>query len=255
MQMKIGAKTVLITVIALLAGGVLMLGLFGCGAKTYGVDYDGEKDFYTGAKDRYKAGEEVTLYYYMIATDTDYSFWLDGERINTGYEEDKGFVITFTMPEHDVKLVCESRNSMVYVPEIEPGTLLVDCFRETVATVGGDGYREMTLSYYDEARAKLEVFAKDDPEDEESCVAYLVPYEAVEKCYDVMYDEDIRSWENRDDLSGITGARYVMKFYDEYTGEYVRVTSEKMPPDGMNAFDALASVMSGYVKDEYLIND
>jgi hypothetical protein len=55
------------------------------------------------------------LYFELIATDTDYSFYLDGERINYKYDDRKGFVITFVMPEHNVKLECESHNSMEYI--------------------------------------------------------------------------------------------------------------------------------------------
>ncbi len=79
----------------------------------YSVDYCGAKDCYSNAKDKYKAGSKVILYFELIATDTDYSFTLDGERINFDYDEKKGFVIEFIMPEHDVKLECHSKNSML----------------------------------------------------------------------------------------------------------------------------------------------
>lgn len=112
---------IIAAVALLIAGVVLTLCLTGCAAKPrvteYRVDYCGAKDFYDGAKDAYPAGEEVTLYYTLIATDTDYSFTLDGEPVNYKYAEQKGFVITFTMPEHDVKLECTERNSMEYIPE------------------------------------------------------------------------------------------------------------------------------------------
>ena len=97
----------------LLLGGMLM---FGCSSAKYRVDYDGHKNWYTGAKDSYRAGTKVTLYYEIIATDTDYSFLLDGENLNFGWDENKGFILTFTMPDHDVKLECRTRNSMVYDP-------------------------------------------------------------------------------------------------------------------------------------------
>ena len=93
----------------------------------YRVDYDGRQDFYEGAKDAYAAGEQVTLYCSMIATDTDYTFLLDGETINVDYDESKGFVIRFVMPDHDVKLECNMRNTMVYVPEMID-TLAFDSF-------------------------------------------------------------------------------------------------------------------------------
>jgi len=104
-----------LTIVALCLTGVCLMGwLFGCTAPTYKVDWDGDKEDYEGAKDRYRAGETVTVYYGLIATDTDYAFYLDGERINTGYEEGKGFVISFTMPAHDVTVSMNSKNSMVW---------------------------------------------------------------------------------------------------------------------------------------------
>ena len=93
-----------------------LLGLTGCGAPKYHVDYDGEKEWYENARDTYRAGETVRLYYGLMATDTDYAFYLDDERINFSYDEKKGFIIEFVMPDHDVKLRCEMRNSMEYIP-------------------------------------------------------------------------------------------------------------------------------------------
>ena len=236
----------------LIAGGMIMLGLFGCGTKKYNVDYCGMKDCFEGAKDSYKAGEEVVVYYGLIATDTDYSFYLDGERINTGYSEGHGFEIKFTMPEHDVELRCESVNSMVYVPPIEPGTLLVDYYKATVATVGGDGYREITLTYYDPVQVQLDVYENYGEDAVEEVTSYLVPYEAAERCINVIYEENLDSWAGRDDLSGITGARYVLNIRRE-DGEYVRVTSDEMPPDGQRAFDKVYSILCEYLMEEYLI--
>ena len=84
----------------------------------YKVDYCGEKDMFKKARNSYEAGQKVKLYYDLIATDTDYTFYLDDEILNVDYSEDKGFIITFTMPEHDVTLRVESVNSME--PVIEP---------------------------------------------------------------------------------------------------------------------------------------
>ncbi len=95
-----------------------MFGLFGCGNAKYRVDYCGQKGDFPGAKDAYAAGKNVTLYFPYIATDTDYSFFLDEERLNPGYEEGKGFVLKFTMPDRDVKLTVRSVNSMT-APEPE----------------------------------------------------------------------------------------------------------------------------------------
>ena len=79
----------------------------------YKVDYCGKKFEYRNAKDEYRAGEKVTLCYWMIATDTDYSFRLDGAELERAYDSKKGFVLRFIMPEHDVILNCFEKNSML----------------------------------------------------------------------------------------------------------------------------------------------
>ena len=101
-----------------LLGCLLLLALCACGKKAvlYQVDYNGRKELFKKAKDAYKAGETVEVYYDMIGTDTDYSFWLDGERLKTDYNEKKGYIIRFTMPEHDVSLSVKSVNSMSPLP-------------------------------------------------------------------------------------------------------------------------------------------
>jgi len=112
------------TMMLLLIGGILMLTLFGCGGKVCRVDYDGSKDDFTGAKDTYRAGSTVKLCYGLIATDTDYSFLIDGEPIRADWDEKKGYILRFTMPDHDVKLTVKSVNSMLYVPPAEETAVL-----------------------------------------------------------------------------------------------------------------------------------
>lgn len=102
--------------------------IIGCTHKsTYKIDFAGEESmfftenkasFFSGkthlipCKTKYRAGEEVVLYYPYIATDTNYEFFLDGEAISPGYEDGKGYIIRFMMPNHDVKIGCHSYNSM-----------------------------------------------------------------------------------------------------------------------------------------------
>ena len=104
----------------ILIGGVFVLSFFGCGGQKYKVDYQGEKDSFENAKDSYRAGAAVKIYYkyIYIATDTDYTFYLDSERLNPSYDDKKGFVISFKMPDHDVKLTVEHHNSMIAEPDI-----------------------------------------------------------------------------------------------------------------------------------------
>ena len=100
-----------------LLGGILMSG---CTKKeTYRIDYCGQAGMYENKKDSYFAGETVKLYFTIIGTDTDYSFFLDGESLNYRYDDSIGFVITFQMPAHDVTLEMQSHNSMMYDPDAQ----------------------------------------------------------------------------------------------------------------------------------------
>lgn len=69
----------------------------------------------TSAKTQYAAGDEVTVCFGIIATDTDYTFVIDPEdvKFTQGYDSTRGYVITFVMPAHDVTLSVISRNTMV----------------------------------------------------------------------------------------------------------------------------------------------
>jgi len=112
-------KIVITTLVLIIIVGVFM-GLFSsCSANRYTVDYCGQKDLYKRAKSSYRAGQKVTIYYSHIATDTDYCFYLDDERLNVSYEDKKGIVIRFTMPKHDVKLSMTSNNSMVALSDLK----------------------------------------------------------------------------------------------------------------------------------------
>ena len=95
-----------------------MLSLFGCGRQKYKLHFDGYG--FQSSKTAYAAGEKVTVYFDLIATDTDYRFWLDDEsvKLNQDYSERRGYVFTFTMPDHDLTLHVSSRNSMEYIPTI-----------------------------------------------------------------------------------------------------------------------------------------
>ena len=70
-------------------------------------------------KTSYAEGDKVKVYYNIIATDTDYSFYTDSEdvELKRDYDDKKGFVISFIMPAHDVALHVDSVNSMEYHPQ------------------------------------------------------------------------------------------------------------------------------------------
>ena len=233
-------------------GGIVLFGLFGCGKKgpEYKIDFGGDEQFYQGAKESYREGEEVTLYYDLIATDTDYKFLLDGESINFGYDDDHGFIITFTMPAHDVKLECEMKNSMEYVPEVVPDVVLFDYYSGTTGTDGYDSHVEYVLSTYSREQHRLSVYVKNSPEEEETKTDYLVPAELSEKCYRAVCEYEMDKWADRDDLEPIDGAIVVLKYKNGE--EYVRLSSEAAPYGGVAEMDSIGVMLTEYATPDHL---
>ncbi len=93
-------------------------------AQMYTVDFSGQAYAYLNepydrnkepkpVRTQYRAGEQVVLYYPMIATDTDYTFLVDGSAVRPDFERSTGFIISFTMPDHDVTVKCIERNTML----------------------------------------------------------------------------------------------------------------------------------------------
>ena len=117
----------------LLAGVMIMLSVSGCGKQKYKLNYDGYG--FESRKTEYSAGEKVTVYYNLIATDTDYTFYIDDDvEMKQNYDDHHGYIFTFVMPDHDVTLHEESRNSMVYTPSFE----YTDAGIEGISIMQGD---------------------------------------------------------------------------------------------------------------------
>ena len=99
-------------------GVSMMITLFGCGKTKDRLRFEGYG--FQSAKTAYAAGEKVTVTFDLIATDTDYRFGLDDEnvRLTQSWDEKRGYVFTFLMPDHDVTLRVSSRNSMESIPTV-----------------------------------------------------------------------------------------------------------------------------------------
>lgn len=247
-------RRIMQTVAILWIGGILMLGLFGCGGEKYTVDYDGQKSCYENAKGRYPAGAKVVLYYGNIGTDTDYTFYLDGQRVNCTYDERKGFEIAFTMPAHPVKLTCDARNSMIYEPETEPAPYVLLSYE--TGTCGTDGYdssRSLTLSTYDGERLLL-VRETHDADGAQTAERYAVPYRAQFDCEKLIDSFDLRAWKYLKEPQCIDGGYSTVRFLND-DGSYEQVSTDSMPEDGERQLDQIGVTLSGYATEEYRLAD
>ncbi len=78
--------------------------------KLYKVDYHGQMNQFSGAKENYVAGTEVEISYSLIATDIDYNFIVDGQEVRVEWNDKKGYIIRFTMPAHDIEVYYVEKN-------------------------------------------------------------------------------------------------------------------------------------------------
>lgn len=91
--------------------GVVMMSFFaGCSLKKHTVS--GDSALFTGLG-QYRRGARVEVVLEAWASDTDYAFFVDGQPADVSFEYDRGYIVSFTMPDHDVAVTHTTRNEMV----------------------------------------------------------------------------------------------------------------------------------------------
>lgn len=229
-------------------GVMMLLSLFGCGKKKYRLILE---DGFTSARTAYAEGEKVRVYFDLIATDTDYRFFSNDVKLKQGYEEKRGFVFSFTMPSHDVKIQYSSRNSMVYDPDaekeetekdliaqIDQQNMVFDYYEATTGTDGYDGYDEFVL--YRRQKSGLILASYSKWNGEEKVRACLVPEDLLYSALAAADEYDMRRWKDGYPIDGMT---YVVRFCEGDT--MIRAASDNMPENGRQAFYAVKKVFLG----------
>ena len=234
----------LFKIIILFTGVLLMAGLFGCGKQKYKLILPSG---FESKKTSYAAGEEVKVTFSFFATDTDYSFFCDTD-CKQSFSSEEGYVFTFTMPERDVYFWVESRNSMVYHPEVKytekdlkdrihDSRMVFDCYSATTGTDGYDGYDEYALYRWEESDLLLVSYSKWEEEGKGEVVRVCrVPLSLLYDAVRIAHEYGMQNWK---DGMAITGAFYAVRFYEG--GELIRVSSDDMPEDGQKAFGSIES--------------
>lgn len=223
----------------------------GCSSPKYKVDYGGGKMFFEGAKDAYRAGAQVEIVCTLLVTDMDIAFYLDDEYLNAEYDDRKGYILRFTMPEKDVRLEVRFTNSMTYVEPVEAGVLLVDYYR--TETAGGDGYYELVLTTTeDPSQYQLDEYRK-EAGGEESRASYLIPFDISTDCLDIAEEYGMREWNDAASSEAMDGVLIVCKFRDGE--EIIRVSSEQMPENGEQALEAMRAMLADCLREEFRISE
>lgn len=148
------------------------------------------------------------------------------------------------------QIINVSAKGEINVPEPEKqDVMLIDYYSATVATVGGDRSYEAVLYEYSDTEAKLVIYQTYPGDEEEHSDTYIVPCEAVERCYKLIEENKLAEWNEIYPDAPLTGAVTVCKFRGA-DGEYVRVSTDAMPDNGRGILDSIGAVMGSYVKDE-----
>ena len=222
----------------------------------YTIEYD-SKGLYSGAKDSYKAGQKVTLRFPYVATDTSYSFYLNGKAIDKTYSDLGGYKLEFVMPPYDAKLECVTRNDMMYIPPEEgvEETLLYEYYRATAAVPEGIPETYSIALYYisetdaegnQEDRTELRVTeVKSDGTKTEN--VYDAKLYGSYEC-DLIADEyHMHGWDTMKNTISEDGMLVAVKFKTG-TG-YIRVSNECMPENGREGMAKIRMILEGYMTE------
>ena len=146
------------------------------------------------------------------------------------------------------------KDQEIYTPNLtfaegEDKIMLVDYVSKTVGTNGGDGYWETVLYLTKNGDYEVHYYSKYEYEPEESHEKHPADAGVLEDVYKIIKNANMASWDKyKNSTNVITGGAYIVKFRDGH-GNYIRVTSECMPDDGIKLMGAVAACMNRHVMD------
>ena len=133
----------------------------------------------------------------------------------------------------------------------EPGTVLVDYYEATQAAVGGGQHVEYVLRKTEaEDAVTLEVYRGMEDE-EETCMRYLVPAEAVERSFEIIDGKELHDWNEKYHGGGREGGIIVCRFFDG-KGQ-IRISTDCMPEDGAEVLESIGHVIASYQQERYRV--
>ncbi len=137
----------------------------------------------------------------------------------------------------------------------EPGTdipIIAEYFHKSVALVNNDSSYEIILSYDSGDYAQLDVYTKASDRDPEIRKTYKAPVSAVNTCLDIIAEYNFEAWNECEDTPSICGGGYtVIKF--RKGDSLIRVSSDKMPPDGNGKPEVVRDYLSSLIDESNLI--
>ena len=145
----------------------------------------------------------------------------------------------------DVMIMSETEVSPL--PE-EKKVLLVDYFQRTVGAGEEEPYFEMVVYALDDGSLIMERYA-DGGTPEQTVTTYDVPAEVYDRALEIIRKRGLEDWNKLEDYQSLDGVIFVIRYYD---GEkQLRVSSEKMPGNGLEAFREIKALLLEYTAPQY----
>ncbi|MBR0462575.1 MAG: zinc ribbon domain-containing protein [Erysipelotrichaceae bacterium] len=131
------------------------------------------------------------------------------------------------------------------VPEDEGYSLLVDCCRRTVATVGGDGYDELVL-YQKGDDYQIHHFSRYEYMSDTIHAAYRTTKECADKVFEAIKKEKLAKYR---DYKGrpLCGGENIVKFV--INDEVYRITEANLPFEKHSSLGKIRSVLSSFIDE------
>lgn len=129
-----------------------------------------------------------------------------------------------------------------------PLVLIADCYRATVATVGGDGYSEIVLYHNKNTDSyELHTYSKEGEDVSEIQHIYEVDAAFAEEVQSLIQELNFDQCIDAEKI-GMTGAYYVIKYNED--DSIVRITSDELNREGMGAYRQVSDLLYSKVSDE-----
>lgn len=237
---------------------VLLALMLGCsGRHVYSITYNDSEEILINGPSEADAGSEVSFSVRNEPGEFFVNVTIDGEQYFPAEETREDMTFVFEMPQNDVD-VSIYRKSRPWLAsgnaaaeeEAHHGELLAAFYLQDFELPKALSFLEITLYENDDEHMRLET-CRSGGTDEEETTAYLVPKQVYDRLLETVRKYDMASWQTTG-TDHETGDRFISFFWME-GGEGKRVTSEHMPENGQEAFDAIENELALYMEEQDII--
>ena len=135
----------------------------------------------------------------------------------------------------------------VELPE-EKKLLLVDYFQRTVGTEEEEPYFEMVVYARNDGSLIMEKYV-DGGSPEQTVTTYDVPAELYERALEIINRRYLDHWDQLQEYESLDGVVFVIRYYNNV--KHVRVSSDRMPANGLEAFREMKGLLLEYTAPQY----